>query len=180
MTVRARDPALVGSFVRRQSLPNPTRLMIRSSLRALCAVTVVVAVSACGHSAATPAAGATPAMAAASSAPAAKAAPASKLPSGVTVAMVTLGDSIFNNGNCQRCHGKAGIGAANAPSFKGIKWQHGSGSYDDIVKTVIAGVPADQIKDPTHKFPMSAKGGRIPLSDDQIKAVSAYVYTISR
>jgi mono/diheme cytochrome c family protein len=152
--------------------------MIRSSLRAFCAMTVVVAASACGHSAAKPAAGAAPA--AATSASNAKAAPASKLPAGVTTAMITLGDSIFNNGNCQRCHGKAGIGAANAPAFKGIKWQHGSGSYDDIVKTVISGVPADQIKDPTHKFPMSAKGGRTPLTDDQIKAVAAYVYTISR
>ncbi len=157
--------------------------MIRSSLRVLYAVTVVVAASACGHSTATPAAGATPASASSSpaaKATAAKAAPASKLPASVTTAMVTLGDSIFNNGNCQRCHGKAGIGAANAPSFKGIKWQHGSGSYDDIVQTVIAGVPADQIKDATHKFPMQAKGGRTPLTDDQIKAVAAYVYTISR
>jgi len=111
--------------------------------------------------------------------PAAGAGSTAKMPKGVTTAMVTLGDSIFNNGSCQRCHGKMGVGAANGPAFKGIKWQHGTGSYDDIVKTVISGVPADQIKDPSHKFPMGAKGGRSPLTDDQIKAVAAYVYSIS-
>ena len=94
--------------------------------------------------------------------------------------MITLGDSIFNNGGCQRCHGKGGIGAANAPAFKGIKWQHGNGTYEGIVKTIVEGVAATEIKDPTHKFPMSARGGRTPLTDDQIKAVAAYVFTISR
>ena len=76
--------------------------------------------------------------------------------------------------------GKGGIGAANAPAFKGIKWQHGNGSFEGIVNTVVTGVAATEIKDPTHKFPMGARGGRTPLTDDQIKAVSAYVFTISR
>jgi mono/diheme cytochrome c family protein len=156
--------------------------MIRHASRVALVAVALAAAAACSGGAKTGAtAGAAAAPAPASNnAAAAKAAPSNKLPASVTTAMVTLGDSIFNNGNCQRCHGKLGVGAANAPAFKGIKWQHGSGSYDDIVKTIVNGVPLDQIKDPAHKFAMAAKGGRTPLSDDQIKAVAAYVFTISR
>lgn len=155
--------------------------MTRITTRALFAITAMVAVTACGGSKTAAAPGAGPAPAAANNAaPAVKAAPAAKLPATVTPAMIALGDSIFNNGSCQRCHGKGGIGAANAPAFKGIKWQHGNGSFEGIVKTIVDGVPATEIKDPTHKFPMGARGGRQPLTDDQIKAVASYVFTISR
>ena len=155
--------------------------MTRTTTRALFAITTMFAVTACGGGSKTVAApGAVPAPMASNTARAEKAAPAAKLPATVTSAMIALGDSIFNNGSCQRCHGKGGIGAANAPAFKGIKWQHGNGSFEGIVNTVVTGVAATEIKDPTHKFPMGARGGRTPLTDDQIKAVSAYVFTISR
>ncbi len=42
------------------------------------------------------------------------------------------------------------------------------------------GVPATAIKDSTHKFPMGARGGRMNLTDPQVKAVAAYVYSLSR
>ncbi len=155
--------------------------MTRSTTRALFAITAMLAASACGGGSKTAAApGAGPAPAANGAAVAAKAAPVAKLPAAVTPAMIALGDSIFNNGSCQRCHGKGGIGAANAPAFKGITWQHGNGTFEGIVNTIVAGVPATEIKDPSHKFPMGARGGRMPLTDDQIKAVAAYVFTISR
>jgi len=157
------------------------RLSSRALSRSLLAMSAALAVGACASGGGA-SAGSTPgpATAAIDGALATKAAPSNALPAGVTTAMVTVGDSIFNNGNCQRCHGKLGVGAANAPAFTGIRWQHGSGSYDDIVKTIVSGIPADQIKDPSHKFPMAGKGGRTPLTDDQIKAVAAYVFSISR
>lgn len=147
------------------------------------AMTALLAVGACasgGASGASAGGAPGPATAAINGALATKPAASNALPAGVTPAMVAVGDSIFNNTGCQRCHGKMGVGAANAPAFKGIKWQHGSGSYDDIVKTITTGVPADKITDPTRKFAMGARGGRSPLTDDQIKAVAAYVFTISR
>ena len=33
-------------------------------------------------------------------------------PALVTAANVALGDSLFNSGSCQRCHGKGGVGGA--------------------------------------------------------------------
>ena len=151
----------------------------------------VVSLAAC-HSKSTKA-GAAPAPAAApasprtaapaaarSSGPAAKVAAAPKLPPGVTAAMVTLGDSIFNNASCQRCHGRGAAGGANAPSLVRTAWDHGSGSYDDILKTIMSGVPKEQLKDPSRPFAMRARGGgTTPLTDDQVKAVAAYVYSLN-
>ena len=44
----------------------------------------------------------------------------------------------------------------------------------------MSGVPADSIKDKSHRFAMRPKGGgQTPLTDDQVKAVAAYVYSLS-
>jgi mono/diheme cytochrome c family protein len=105
---------------------------------------------------------------------------ASNVPAAVTPAAIAMGDSIFNTASCQRCHGKGGVGATNGPSLTSGKWQHGSGSYDDILRTITTGVPKDSIKDPSHPFAMRARGGVNPLlTDDQVAAVAAYVYKIS-
>lgn len=113
-----------------------------------------------------------------SAATAAPAAPSK--PAMVTAANVTLGDSLFNNGACQRCHGKGGVGAANAPALDGKKWLHlQTGSYDEIVKIITDGVPQAAIKDPTHRFNMRPRGGPMNLTDPQVQAVAAYVWTLS-
>ena len=101
-------------------------------------------------------------------------------PAEVTPANVALGDSIFNNGSCQNCHGKLGVGGVRAPALDGKKWlQLKTGSYDEIVAIITTGVPAAAIKDSTHKNPMNPRGGRANLADAQIKAVAAYVWTLT-
>lgn len=103
-----------------------------------------------------------------------------KRPAQVTPVNVALGDSLFNTGGCQRCHGKGGVGAANAPALDGKKWlQLQKGSYEEIVKIITDGVPQASIKDPSHKFAMRARGGPMNLSDAQVQAVAAYVWTLS-
>ena len=101
-------------------------------------------------------------------------------PALVTPANVALGDSLFNTGSCQRCHGKGGLGAAKAPTLDGKKWlQLKTGSYEEIVKIITDGVPQAAIKVPTHRFNMRARGGPMNLTDPQIKAVAAYVWTLT-
>lgn len=101
-------------------------------------------------------------------------------PAAVTPANIAMGDSIFNNGSCQRCHGKGGIGAPNAPALDGKKWlQLTTGSFEEIVAIITTGVAAEKIKDPTHKNPMRARGGPMNLTDPQIQALAAYVYTLT-
>lgn len=105
---------------------------------------------------------------------------APKRPAQVTTANVALGDSLFNTGGCQRCHGKGGVGAANAPALDGKKWlQLKAGSYDEIVTIITDGVPQAAIKDPMHRFNMRARGGPMNLTDAQVQAVAAYVWTLS-
>ncbi len=110
-------------------------------------------------------------------APAADAGP--KLPAGVTLAMIAQGDSIFHGGSCVRCHGKGGIGAQNGPAINTGTFQHSSGSVEDITKTIITGVPKEQLKDQTRRFPMRANGGIPNLTADQAKALAAYVWSLS-
>ena len=152
------------------SCPRP--LMCRPSLiQSVVLCSAVIVMAAC-HSSSTqtpkPDAGA-----------AAKAAVPAK-PAAVTAANVALGDSLFNTGSCQNCHGKLGVGAANAPALNGKKWLHlKTGSFEEIVGIVTTGVPLTAVKDSTHKHAMNPRGGRANLTDPQITAVAAYVYTLT-
>jgi mono/diheme cytochrome c family protein len=101
-------------------------------------------------------------------------------PAAVTPANVALGDSLFNSGGCMRCHGAKGIGAPNGPALNDAQWiQLKNGTFDEIALIITTGVPATAIKDPAHKNAMPARGGRMNLTEPQIQAVAAYVYTLS-
>ncbi len=142
------------------------------ALHAAAVATALLVLTACHTS--KPATGATPARATA------VAARAPARPADVTPANVAMGDSIFNNGSCQNCHGKLGVGGVRAPALDGKKWlQLKTGSYDEIVAIITTGVPAAAIKDTTHKNPMNPRGGRANLTDPQIKAVASYVWTLT-
>lgn len=146
---------------------------------ALLAVAAIAACSSSGSSTTT-----TPAPAQAGSAPAATNAAArttasNALPSGVTASMVSLGDSLFHARSCARCHGADAKGAQNGPNLTTGTHIQVDGSYDGFVKVITNGVTAEQIKDKAHQFAMRPRGGQPALSDDEIKAVAAYVYTLS-
>jgi mono/diheme cytochrome c family protein len=91
---------------------------------------------------------------------------------------IALGDSIFHGqvggGTCSACHGQDAKGTAVAPDLTDQQWINGDGSYDFIVRTVTDGVPQPK----QHPAPMPPKGGA-PLTDEQVKAVAAYVYSLS-
>ena len=144
---------------------------MRRSLLALPLVAVAL-VASCSKS--------TGAAGAAGAAPAAVRGP--QMPAGVTAATIAIGDSLFNTNNapCQRCHGQKGVGAQNGPSLVAGPWLHSAGTYDEIVKQITDGVPAAEIKDATHRFNMRPRGGPMNLTDDQIKVIAGYVWSISR
>lgn len=96
-------------------------------------------------------------------------------PAGVTPAAIAKGDTIFHKaGLCYACHGTNAEGAVG-PNLTDAEWLHGDGSYDMIVATVTSGVPADKAK---KGIPMPPKGGS-SITDDDVKAVAAYVYSLS-
>jgi mono/diheme cytochrome c family protein len=96
-------------------------------------------------------------------------------PAGVTPAAIAKGDTIYHkSGLCYACHGTNAEGGVG-PSLIDGEWLHGDGSYDMIVATVTAGIPADKAK---KGIPMPPKGGS-SISDEEVKAVAAYVYSLS-
>jgi mono/diheme cytochrome c family protein len=142
------------------------------------AVTIAL-VTACGGTATTTTTSA-PAVT-----PSGSAAPAranNMLPASVTPAMIAVGDSIFHARGCRNCHGQDAKGTARAPDLTDATLLQVNGSYDDYVRIITDGVPATAMRDSTHTTAMPARGGARPavLTDDQIKAVAAYVFTLRK
>ena len=100
------------------------------------------------------------------------------LPAGVTASMIAVGDSIFHAASCQRCHGMDAKGTVRGPDLVDDKWAQIDGTYPAIVAIVTTGVPKAKIKMASAPFEMKARGGT-NLSDEQIRDVAAYVYTLS-
>lgn len=134
-------------------------------LRLLPAVLVLAACGGAGTSAAS-SAGAAPA--------------AARGPSPEELASIARGDSLFNAGSCQRCHGQKGVGAPNGPSLITGQWIHVDGSRAAIATIITNGVPREAISDSTRRFPMRARGGPMNLTDEQVTDLARYVVSISR
>ncbi len=99
-----------------------------------------------------------------------------KLPEGVTAKMVEEGQKIFaGSGTCLTCHGEKGLGTPVAPNLSDDKWLNIDGTFDAIVKLVNTGVPQPK----EHMVPMLPRAG-IELTDEQVRAVAAYVWTLCR
>lgn len=93
----------------------------------------------------------------------------------VSAELVTKGDALFHgSGNCYACHGSKGEGLVG-PNLTDAEWIHSKGSYDEIVAQINHGVTKEESKS---GIAMPPKGGAT-LSDDDVKAIAAYVYSLS-
>jgi mono/diheme cytochrome c family protein len=124
-------------------------------------------------------AGAAPAVAQTSDAAATPAKPEAPAPAGAAAShspeLVAKGDALFHgSGNCYACHGSKGEGLVG-PNLTDAEWIHSKGSYDEIVAQIDHGVPKAESKS---GIEMPPKGGAT-LSDDDVKAIAAYVYSLS-
>jgi len=102
--------------------------------------------------------------------------PAGELPAGVTPAMVEEGNTLYHGaGICYTCHGQNGVGVTGlGPALGDAEWLHSDGSYDAIAAQILKGVSAGESKT---GVAMPPKGGSA-ITDDQAKAVAAYVYSL--
>jgi mono/diheme cytochrome c family protein len=107
----------------------------------------------------------------------AAAAPAMEMPAGVTQAMIAEGKTIFEStGLCLTCHGIDAKGTPLAPNLTDEEWLNISGRvYDEIVTNIMNGVAQPK----QHPSPMPPKGGA-PITDEQVKAVGAYVWSLGQ
>jgi len=132
-------------------------------------VPVILFLAACGGAAGTSG------SASAGAAPA-----AARGPSPDELAAIARGDSLFNGGGCQRCHGQKGVGAQNGPSLVTGPWLHVDGSQAQIAALIARGVPREEFKNSERPFAMRPRGGPMNLTDAQVQDVAAYVVSISR
>jgi mono/diheme cytochrome c family protein len=95
-------------------------------------------------------------------------------PAGATAEDVTAGQQIFTStGNCYTCHGPDAKGTALAPNLTDGEWINIDGTFAAIQQNVKTGVPQPK----QHPAAMPPMGGA-SLSDDQIRQVSAYVWSL--
>lgn len=99
------------------------------------------------------------------------------LPEGVTVAMAEEGQELFNGatGICYTCHLREGTGGPLAPDLTDDVWLNIDGAYESIVEIITTGVPQPV----EHPGLMQPRAG-MPLTDEQVRSLAAYVFTLSR
>ncbi|HTS89088.1 MAG TPA: cytochrome c [Gemmatimonadales bacterium] len=97
-------------------------------------------------------------------------------PPGVTDSSIAWGKLLFQGAaNCSKCHGREGRGTAYGPDLADAVWWHGPGTYEWLVREVTHGIPED----------FTVTGGRmppkgwVPMNEQDVRAVAAYVWAIS-
>lgn len=115
-----------------------------------------------------------PAPAAATPTPAAKPA-ARALPPGVSAQVVARGDTVFHDNACAACHGADAKGSPLGPDLTAGTWAWSDGSVAGIRETIAKGVLAPK----QYRSPMPPRGAA-SLSDDDLDAVAAYVWSLGR
>ncbi|HUP00561.1 MAG TPA: c-type cytochrome [Gemmatimonadota bacterium] len=103
------------------------------------------------------------------------------VPDSVTPARVLAGSNLYNGGSCVACHAVAGRGSGTrAPDLADVEWLHSAGDFDGIFQTIFWGVPKDRVKAMAPRpFEMHPRGG-MNVDREQMKALAAYVWTMSR
>lgn len=102
---------------------------------------------------------------------------AQELPEGVSRETVQQGGQLFRgDGFCYTCHGPEGKGIPNlGANLTDGEWIHTDGSFSGLVERIRSGVPAEES---SSGVPMPPSGGA-HLTSEQIRAVAAYVWTLS-
>jgi mono/diheme cytochrome c family protein len=93
-------------------------------------------------------------------------------PAGATAEMLASGQQTFG-GICMTCHGADAKGTQLAPNLTDSEWINVDGTYDAIINVVKTGVPTPK-QAPAAMPPM----GGAQLSDEQVRAVAAYVWSL--
>lgn len=100
--------------------------------------------------------------------------PPGQLPQGVTAEQGKEGQRLYR-ATCVMCHGDSGEGTQLGPSLVDAEWSQGTGAFEEIIRVVTDGAPATE----TFGVPMPVRGNGA-LTDAQIRAVSAYAFSLAR
>jgi len=98
-------------------------------------------------------------------------------PAGVTDSLVEAGRTIYlGAGECSRCHGEQGEGTEEGEALRSGTWKLGSGDYEWLPTIIRHSGVAARGRDGD---PLAMRGPTL-LSTEEVSAVAAYVWSISR
>jgi mono/diheme cytochrome c family protein len=103
---------------------------------------------------------------------------AGPLPAGVTQEMVEQGRQIYHGqGICFTCHGQNGVGTQLGPNLTDGEWlwvtADGGDRFTQMETVIRTGVQQPR----EYPAPMPPMGG-VSLSDEQVRSVTAYVFSL--
>lgn len=98
---------------------------------------------------------------------------ARNLPEGTSVEEAERGRDLFLV--CATCHGLDAGGTQLGPSLSDGEWRHGSGTVEEIEQIVRQGIPEPE----DYPIPMPPGGGGT-FDEEELRALAAYVYAVSR
>jgi glucose/arabinose dehydrogenase/cytochrome c5 len=100
------------------------------------------------------------------------------VPPGATKEIVALGSRVYHGevggASCTGCHGADGTGTPLGPNLTDTEWLWSDGSVAGIASTIVHGV----MQPKQYRAPMPPMGGT-PLTDEQVRALAAYVWGLS-
>jgi len=101
-----------------------------------------------------------------------------ELPEGVTPEMIAAGQQLFTGaGLCFACHGPEGKGLPGVgANLTDEEWAQSTGAFPELVETILKGV---SVEASTTGVMMLPKGGS-QLTEEQIRQVASYVWSLSR
>jgi mono/diheme cytochrome c family protein len=100
------------------------------------------------------------------------------LPSGMTIAMIQQGDSLFRGkGGCVTCHGVEANGMPNMGSSLTGGLHFIPPEWGPIDSLIVAGIPEPVTRT---TIAMPARGARSDLSPEESRRIAAYVWAISQ
>jgi len=98
-------------------------------------------------------------------------------PAEVTDSAVARGAQVFRgSANCVACHGARGEGTTDGPSLADGVWLRGRGTYRELLEQVVHGTSR---KESATGVPMPMRGWS-GINDDDVRAVAAFVWALSR
>ncbi len=101
-----------------------------------------------------------------------------RLPQGVTLALIRQGDSLFRGkGGCVTCHGAEASGMAAMGSSLTAGLNFVPLEVQPIDSLIKVGIPEPVTRTP---IAMPPRGAQSNLSDDETRALAAYVWAISQ
>lgn len=102
--------------------------------------------------------------------------PLEPMPPDVSDSLIQRGSVVFRgSARCDVCHGAEAGGTEDGPDLTDDKWLRGGGTFEEILERVLHGMPRRDSK--TGK-PMPMRGWE-PVSDEDARAVAAYVWSLS-